>query len=176
MDATGDEKNDLLSTYRAKRSPGVTPEPVGAVGPGEGRLFVVHQHAATRTHWDLRLQMEGVLRSWAVPKGPSADPADKRLAVHVEDHPLEYGDFEGVIPEGQYGAGPVKVWDNGTFEVIETDGKNGASASSQLRRGELKFVLRGKKLRGSFVLVKLKRSEKGNEWLLIKHRDAEVDA
>jgi bifunctional non-homologous end joining protein LigD len=162
MDATGDPNSDLLSTYRAKRSPGVTPEPVGAVGPGEGRLFVVHKHAATRLHWDLRLQMEGVLRSWAVPKGPSADPAEKRLAVHVEDHPLEYGDFEGLIPEGNYGAGAVIVWDRGEWIPLE-DPVEG------LKRGKLLFELRGYKLRGRWTLVKIKKGQK--EWLLIKERD-----
>jgi bifunctional non-homologous end joining protein LigD len=165
MDATGDREADLLSTYRAKRSPGVTPEPVGAVGPGEGRLFVVHKHAATRTHWDLRLQMEGVLRSWAVPRGPSADPSDKRLAVHVEDHPLEYGDFEGIIPEGNYGAGAVIVWDRGAWIPLE-DPVEG------LRKGKLLFELQGYKLRGRWTLVKIKKEQK--EWLLIKERDQHV--
>jgi bifunctional non-homologous end joining protein LigD len=162
MDATDDPNSDLLRTYRAKRSPGVTPEPAGAVWQGEGRLFMVHMHDATRLHWDLRLQMEGVLRSWAVPKGPSADPAEKRLAVHVEDHPLEYGDFEGVIPEGNYGAGAVIVWDRGEWIPLE-DPVEG------LQKGKLLFELRGYKLRGRWTLVKLKKGQK--EWLLIKERD-----
>src|SRR3990170_872358 len=119
MPATGPSKSELLSRYRAKRSLDRTPEPSGVVDGGEGRLFVVHKHAATRLHYDLRLEMDGVLRSWAVPKGPSRNPADKRLAVHVEDHPLEYFDFEGVIPEGNYGAGAVIVWDRGLWVPLE---------------------------------------------------------
>ncbi len=165
-----------LAEYQRKRHFGATPEPSGKKGKARGgNRFVVQKHDATRLHYDFRLEIEGVLVSWAVPKGPSQNPADKRLAVMTEDHPLEYGDFEGVIPEGQYGAGPVMVWDHGTFEMLETDSKYGATATTQLARGELKFNLRGKKLRGSFVLVKLKRSEKGNEWLLIKHKDHNVD-
>jgi bifunctional non-homologous end joining protein LigD len=153
-----------LDTYRAKRSLERTPEPAGAVGSdGAGRLFVVHQHAARRLHFDLRLEMEGVLRSWAVPKGPSYDTADKRLAVHVEDHPLEYGDFEGIIPAGNYGAGAVIVWDRG--EWIST-----GDPLEGLAKGKLLFELRGYKLRGMWTLVKIKKSEK--DWLLIKERDA----
>jgi bifunctional non-homologous end joining protein LigD len=132
---------------------------------GEGRLFVlnsrfvVHEHDASHLHYDFRLEMEGVLRSWAIPKGPSMDPSEKRLAVLVEDHPVEYIDFEGTIPEGEYGAGRVAIWDHGTYTLLEEKGK------------EIKFSLEGKKLRGGFVLVKLKWSKKGNEWLLIKHKD-----
>src|SRR6476646_4047101 len=109
---------DHLAAYRAKRKLDQTPEPAGAVRGEAGRLFVVHMHAATRLHWDLRLEMEGVLRSWAVPKGPSYGTGEKRLAVHVEDHPIEYGDFEGLIPEGNYGAGAVIVWDRGEWVPI----------------------------------------------------------
>jgi bifunctional non-homologous end joining protein LigD len=157
---------DALSTYRAKRSADRTPEPFGTVAAGAnaGR-FIVHQHAATRLHYDLRLEMDGVLKSWAVPKGPSANPADKRLAVHVEDHPIEYGDFEGIIPEGNYGAGAVIVWDRGTWVPLE-DPEVG------MAKGKLLFELRGYKLHGVWTLVKIKKGVK--EWLLIKERDAYV--
>jgi bifunctional non-homologous end joining protein LigD len=157
------DASDPLARYRAKRSLDRTPEPAGARGEANGRLFVVHLHDATRLHYDLRLEMEGVLRSWAVPKGPSYDTADKRLAVHVEDHPLEYGDFEGVIPKGNYGAGAVIVWDRGEWVALE-DPVEG------LVKGKLLFELRGYKLRGVWTLVKIKKAEK--EWLLIKERDA----
>ena len=163
MDASKDPKPDLLSAYRAKRSPDRTPEPFGGAWGGPGKLFVVHKHAARRLHFDLRLEMEGVLRSWAVPKGPSFDTNDKRLAVHVEDHPIEYGDFEGMIPEGNYGAGAVIVWDRGEWVPLE-DPLEG------LRKGKLLFDLKGYKLRGRWTLVKIKKSEK--DWLLIKERDA----
>src|SRR5258707_2110921 len=150
------------------------------VRPGQehGDTFVVQKHRATRLHYDFRLAIDGTLKSWAVPKGPSQSHADKRLAVQTEDHPLEYGGFEGKIPEGNYGAGSVMVWDRGTFVVEDDPGKPqaaGLDALQQLQRGEIKFSLNGEKLRGSFVLVKLKRSEKGNEWLLIKHKDAAED-
>jgi bifunctional non-homologous end joining protein LigD len=157
--------NDALSTYRAKRSADRTPEPSGSVVAVHGRRFIVHQHAATRLHFDLRLELDGVLKSWAVPKGPSRDPADKRLAVHVEDHPIEYGDFEGIIPEGNYGAGAVIVWDRGVWVPLE-DPVEG------LKKGKLLFELRGYKLRGVWTLVKIKKSVK--DWLLIKERDAYV--
>jgi bifunctional non-homologous end joining protein LigD len=156
---------DSLSTYRAKRSADTSPEPVGVVSPVPGHLFVVHKHAATRLHFDLRLEMAGVLRSWAVPKGPSYDTNDKRLAVKVEDHPLEYGDFEGIIPTGNYGAGGVIVWDRGEWVPLE-DWREG------LEKGKLLFELRGYKLHGKWTLVKIKKSEK--DWLLIKERDAYV--
>ena len=160
--------SDSLAQYRAKRSFAQTPEPGGLVpkaGPKQGGLLIVHMHDATRLHWDLRLEMDGVLKSWAVPKGPSANPADKRLAVKVEDHPLEYGDFEGIIPEGNYGAGTVVVWDRGLWEPLE-DPHEG------LEKGKLLFNLKGYKLRGRWTLIKLKKTEK--EWLLIKERDEYV--
>jgi len=158
------KRTSHLDAYRAKRSLERTPEPAGAVAPaGGGRLFVVHQHAARRLHFDLRLEMEGVLRSWAVPKGPSYDTAEKRLAVLVEDHPLEYGDFEGMIPEGNYGAGAVIVWDRGQWTPV-------GDPLEGLAKGKLLFELRGYKLRGLWTLVKIKKAEK--EWLLIKERDA----
>jgi bifunctional non-homologous end joining protein LigD len=135
-----------------------------------GDTFVVQKHSATRLHYDFRLAVDGVLKSWAVPKGPSLNPDDKRLAVATEDHPLDYAGFEGKIPEGNYGAGTVMVWDRGTFSPI-----GDADALTQIERGEIKFHLNGEKLRGSFVLVKLKHGEKKNEWLMIKHKDADVD-
>src|SRR5213595_1027624 len=158
---------DPLSAYRAKRSLDRTTEPgarpaTAAPSPSAGGLFVVHMHAARRLHWDLRLEMDGVLRSWAVPKGPSPNRADKRLAVHVEDHPLEYGDFEGIIPEGNYGAGAVIVWDRGRWVPLE-DPHEG------MQKGKLLFELQGYKLKGKWTLVKLKKGEK--EWLLIKEKD-----
>src|SRR3989449_5337209 len=159
---------DPLGTYRAKRSLDRTPEPGAAAAvatPSAGGLFVVHMHAARRLHWDLRLEMDGVLRSWAVPKGPSPNRADKRLAVLVEDHPLEYGDFEGIIPEGNYGAGAVIVWDRGRWVPLE-DPHEG------LKKGKLLFELRGYKLHGKWTLVKLKKGER--EWLLIKEKDGYV--
>src|SRR6478609_9768136 len=162
--------SDRLSGYRAKRSLERTPEPAGSLAgnegvPAGGGLFVVHKHDARRLHYDLRLEMDGVLRSWAVPKGPSFDPTDKRLAVLVEDHPLEYGDFEGVIPAGNYGAGGVIVWDRGEWVPLE-DWREG------LEKGKLLFELKGYKLHGKWTLVKIKKSEK--DWLLIKERDAYV--
>jgi bifunctional non-homologous end joining protein LigD len=157
-----------LETYRRKRRFDQTPEPSGKEpGPASDNTFVVQKHAARRLHYDFRLAINGTLKSWAVPKGPSLSSAEKRLAVQTEDHPLAYANFEGKISEGNYGAGTVMVWDRGTFSV-----EGNRDALGQLERGELKFNLNGEKLRGSFVLVQLKHSEKGNEWLLIKHKDA----
>jgi len=155
--------DDSLSKYRAKRSPDRTPEPFGPIVPGPGNLFVVHKHAARNLHFDLRLEMDGVLRSWAVPKGPSYDQAEKRLAVKVEDHPIEYGDFEGVIPAGNYGAGGVIVWDRGEWVPLEPWREG-------LEKGKLLFELKGYKLHGKWTLVKIKKSER--DWLLIKERDS----
>ncbi|NIM51621.1 MAG: DNA ligase D [Gemmatimonadales bacterium] len=159
------KKPDRLSAYRAKRAVERSPEPAGTIAERPGRLFVVHKHAARQLHFDLRLEMGGVLESWAVPKGPSRNPKDKRLAVKVEDHPIEYGDFEGVIPEGNYGAGAVILWDRGVW-VPAGDVEEG------LEKGKLLFELRGYKLRGAWTLVKIKKSEK--DWLLIKERDGLV--
>src|SRR2546425_7563020 len=164
----GEGDGDALSTYRAKRAFDQTPEPGGLVpkpAPQLGGLLIVHMHDATRLHWDLRLELDGVLKSWAVPKGPSANPADKRLAVKVEDHPLEYGDFEGIIPDGTDGAGTVCVWDRGVWEPLE-DPYEG------LQKGKLLFTLKGYRLRGRWTLIKLKKTEK--EGLLIKERDESV--
>src|SRR6266436_8605690 len=152
-----------LTKYRRKRSAENTPEPFGREVPTPtsttGGTFVVQQHAARRLHYDFRLQMEGVLRSWAVPKGPSLSPHDKRLAVMVEDHPIEYGDFEGTIPEGNYGAGAVIVWDRGEYEVVDPPGRDAAEA---VRAGKLDLKMHGFKLRGAFTLVRT-RGESGSQ-------------
>lgn len=169
----------MLQEYKRKRRFGRTPEPPPSPG-GEGGqhlTFVVQEHAARRLHWDFRLEWGGVLKSWAVPKGPSLNPDDKHLAVHVEDHPLAYGAFEGVIPKGEYGAGPVIVWDRGIYSPDEggvTSWQDRAEAEERMRRGyqegKLSVFLRGRKLKGSWTLVRTKRGE-GKDWLLIKHRD-----
>ena len=163
-----------LKAYRKKRNFSATPEPPGAV-PTEGQdplSFVVHKHRATRLHYDLRLELDGVLKSWAIPKGPSLDPAEKKLAVMVEDHPFDYRLFEGVIPEGNYGAGPVMIWDRGTYSAVgHTTRRESEEALRQgLGRGHISFVLDGQKLKGEFALVKLKRAD-DNAWLLIKKTD-----
>src|SRR5437016_4249654 len=160
-----------LEEYKRKRRFEDTPEPPPEVAKKKGNRFVVQKHEATRLHYDFRLEMEGVLKSWAVPKGPSLDPADKRLAMHVVDHPVSYFDFEGTIPEGNYGAGTVMVWDVGTWEPL-------GDAHAMLAKGDLKFRLKGKKLKGDFVLARMRSrrpGSKGNEWLLIKHRGAGAD-
>ena len=166
----GDVATRKLSTYRAKRDFAKTAEPSGSakVALADRLRFVVQKHDATRLHYDFRLELDGVFKSWAVTKGPSLDPAEKRLAVEVEDHPLDYGDFEGTIPEGQYGGGTVLLWDRGYWEP---EGKK--SPQEALAAGDLKFRLDGTKLHGSWVLVRMRRreNEKRNNWLLIKHRD-----
>jgi len=159
-----------LEEYKRKRDFRQTPEPPPQVGKANQNRFVVQKHRATRLHYDFRLEMDGVLKSWAVPKGPSLDPADKRLAMQVEDHPVSYFDFEGIIPAGNYGAGTVMVWDVGTWQPL-------GDAHEMLRKGDLKFRLEGKKLKGEFALVHMKSrrpGSKGTEWLLIKHRDGYV--
>jgi bifunctional non-homologous end joining protein LigD len=197
-----------LEEYKKKRRFDATPEPSGEAPKHKlkkpkldlkpvratGNSFVVQKHAARRLHYDLRLEIDGVLKSWAVPKGPSLDPGEKRLAVMTEDHPLDYGGFEGNIPEGNYGAGTVMIWDRGRYELVAEppkvpktiggDAPKGKKqpkppaapkplpAAEQVARGEIKLALDGHKLAGSFVLVRIKRGEKGNEWLLIKHKDA----
>jgi bifunctional non-homologous end joining protein LigD len=160
-----------LEKYRQKRNFRVSPEPSGksdaATGSTSHLLYVIQKHRASQLHYDFRLEFNGALLSWAIPKGPSLDPSVKRLAMQVEDHPLEYGSFEGVIPEGEYGGGTVMVWDSGEW-IPETP-----DVETALKKGELKFTLLGKKLRGSWVLVRTRGfgSKPDKSWLLIKHRD-----
>ncbi len=159
-----------LEEYKRKRDFKQTPEPPPKLGKTRQSRFVVQKHRASRLHYDFRLEMDGVLKSWAVPKGPSLDPADKRLAMQVEDHPVSYYDFEGTIPQGNYGGGTVMVWDMGTWTPQ-------GDPHQMLDKGDLKFRLDGQKLKGDFALVHIrsrKTGSKGNEWLLIKHRDAYV--
>ncbi len=161
-----------LVSYKEKRNFKSTSEPSGGKVKGGRLIFVVQKHAASRLHYDFRLEMDGVLKSWAVPKGPSADPAVKRLAMKVEDHPYDYKDFEGTIPKGNYGAGAVIIWDEGTYEPIEKMAGRKVQEKyllKQLKEGSLKVVLHGKKLKGEWALVHTRQSE--NSWLLIKHRD-----
>lgn len=156
-----------LEQYNRKRRFNQTPEPEGKVERREQHRFVVQKHRASHLHYDFRLEMDGVLKSWAVPKGPTLDPSQKRLAMQVEDHPVSYFQFEGKIPEGNYGAGTVMVWDIGTWEPL-------GDADAMLAKGDLKFRLRGKKLNGEFVLAKMRSrrpGSKGTEWLLIKKKD-----
>ncbi|MEO8111339.1 MAG: DNA polymerase ligase N-terminal domain-containing protein [Ginsengibacter sp.] len=162
-----------LSLYNKKRNFKETAEPAGKLKKSESKLsFVVQRHKASRLHYDFRLEMDGALKSWAVPKGPSLNPKDKRLAMMVEDHPYDYKDFAGIIPEGNYGAGIVEIWDSGTYADIENSDRKTAEKKLKagLKSGDFKFQLFGKKLKGEFVLVKLKGKE-DNSWLLIKHKD-----
>jgi len=162
-----------LKDYNNKRKFDETTEPKGKTKKSKDQLiFVIQRHAASRLHYDFRLEMEGVLKSWAVPKGPSLNPEDKRLAMMVEDHPYDYKDFEGNIPEGNYGAGQVEIWDSGTYEPLDETSKLSVEKEllKELKAGSLKFILHGKKLKGEFALVKMKNAE-NNAWLLIKHKD-----
>jgi bifunctional non-homologous end joining protein LigD len=163
-----------LKTYRQKRNIEETAEPAsGKVKSYRGELeFVVHEHHASHLHYDFRLEMEGVLKSWAVPKGPSLDPADKRLAIQVEDHPFEYRTFAGTIPEGNYGAGIVKIWDHGTYSA---EGASSRQESERLllkglQEGHLNFIMHGNKLKGAFSLIRL-RGKRSTQWLLIKKKE-----
>lgn len=160
-----------LATYNKKRNFAETPEP-HRDDPGKNLFrFVVQRHHASQLHFDFRLELGGVLKSWAVPKGPSMNPAEKRLAVMVEDHPVGYIDFEGIIPKGNYGAGTVEIWDRGVFSPVNDQEEkiSERQALDRLKKGELKFILKGKKLKGGFVLIRWKNDDKN--WLLIKHRD-----
>ena len=171
----------MSDDYQRRRDFEKTPEPQGNGKSGGGSkrgkapMFVVQEHDASTHHFDFRLEVDGVLKSWAVPKGPSTDPSDKRLAVPTEDHPLEYGDFEGVIPKGEYGGGTVSIWDRGTFEnVTEKDGES-VDASTALADGHLLFRLAGEKLEGGYALQRTGKGKDAN-WLLIKMRDDAADA
>ena len=159
--------SDPLTSYRKKRDFTVTPEPstAGQASRG-GRAFVIQKHWASRLHYDFRIELGGAMKSWAIPKGPSLDPKDKRMAVHVEDHPISYNSFEGDIPAGQYGAGKVIIWDKGSWEAVDGD------PLKQYRSGHLKFELRGHKLHGRWALIRMKPdSQKKEAWLLIKEKD-----
>src|SRR5215475_3193564 len=153
-----------LEEYKRKRRFNETPEPEGQIKSTSGRSFVIQKHRATRLHYDFRLEMDGVLRSWAIPKGPTFDPAEKRLAVETEDHPMDYGGFEGVIPAGNYGAGKVIIWDNGTYEMVDPD-----TPEKGWKKGKLHFILKGHKLNGEWVLVRGSRDPK--QWIFFKVRD-----
>ena len=163
-----------LEEYHRKRDFKSTAEPEGKQIESTTKLkFVVQRHAATRLHYDFRLEMEGVLKSWAIPKGPSLNPSDKRLAMMVEDHPYEYRTFEGSIPQGNYGAGEVEIWDEGTYEPLEkiAEKSDDLIMRAELHKQSLKVILHGKKLKGEFALVKIKNATEENAWLLIKHND-----
>ena len=161
-----------LAKYNAKRNFEDTPEPAGKGASTKGQLiFVVQRHHASHLHYDFRLELNGTLKSWAVPKGPSLNPKDKRLAMMVEDHPIDYATFEGDIPAGNYGAGHVDVWDHGTYEPIDEDGAiiTATAFNKHLHAGNIKFRMHGKHLKGDFALVNMKKDDK--TWLLIKHKD-----
>jgi DNA ligase D-like protein (predicted 3'-phosphoesterase) len=166
---------DFLKTYQEKRRFGRTPEPAGGGRGSWGQpIFVIQKHQATHLHYDFRLEVGGVLKSWAVPKGPSTDPKDKRLAVPTEDHPLEYADFEGVIPEGEYGAGIVMVWDTGPYRNITEKKGVAVPLEEALAHGHAKVWLAGRKLRGGYALTRFKQAP-DEAWLLVKMDDEEAD-
>ncbi len=163
-----------IKKYNQKRNFKQTTEPKGEVKNTKGDLvFVVQKHKASHLHFDFRLELNGVLKSWAVPKGPSVNPVNKRLAMMVEDHPYDYKDFEGTIPEGNYGAGTVIVWDEGTYHALGLEGREESekALAKQIEEGSIKIVMNGKKLKGEFALVKIKNPKQKNAWLLIKHND-----
>jgi len=165
---------DNLKRYREKRDLHRTPEPDEGGREGQRPRFVIQQHDASTLHYDVRLEVDGVLKSWAVPKGPSTDPRDKRLAIPTEDHPLAYADFEGVIPKGEYGAGTVLIWDRGDYRNLKEDDER-ASVAEQLEDGHATVWLEGEKLRGGYALLRTNLS-KGKDWLLVKMDDEAADA
>lgn len=169
-------EHDTLNEYRSKRDFRKSPEPAGAKRrqPRRTLHFVVQKHAASHLHFDFRLELDGVMKSWAIPKGPSLDPAVKRLAIEVEDHPIEYNTFEGTIPEGEYGAGTVMLWDRGTYTAADASGDPVEALRRDYEQGELKFLLRGKRLHGTWALVRTRRAgSRGarTQWLLMKLHD-----
>ncbi len=166
-----------LDDYANKRDFSNSPEPKGGSRAQRGgRRFVIHEHGARSHHFDFRLEVDGVLVSWAVPKGPSTDPREKRLAVRVEDHPLDYADFEGRIPEGEYGAGPVIVWDAGTYENLRANGGDRASMAAAIEDGRVEVRFAGEKLKGGYALVHARVGGDDENWLLIKMDDDDADA
>jgi len=179
-----DDHSDALSTYKSRRDFRKTPEPSGRTRGGGPKLaedgnpiFVIQQHDASTLHFDFRIEVDGVLKSWAVPKGPSCDPRDKRLAIRTEDHPIEYADFEGEIPEDEYGGGTVIVWDAGPYRSItKDDGDEELSIDEALSRGQAEIWLEGKKLRGGYALIHSKMNGDEKNWLLVKMKDEGADA
>lgn len=168
--------DDRLREYRSKRDLKNTPEPSGgASSKGGDPIFVIQKHDARNLHYDFRLEVDGALASWAVPKGPSTNPSDKRLAIHVEDHPLDYAGFEGVIPEGMYGAGTVLVWDHGTYRNLMEVKDEPRTMRESIDSGHVEVWLEGKKLKGGYALVKMRDGEQ-DQWLLIKMKDEGADA
>lgn len=168
--------DERLKAYETKRDLGKTPEPSGGTSSEGGEpIFVIQKHDARNLHYDFRLEVDGVLASWAVPKGPSTDPNEKRLAIHVEDHPLDYARFEGVIPEGMYGAGTVLVWDTGTYRNLMAEKEEPLSMPESIEKGHVEVWLDGDKLNGGYALVQMK-GRGDDQWLLIKMKDEEADA
>ncbi|WP_373055778.1 DNA polymerase ligase N-terminal domain-containing protein [Zunongwangia sp. H14] len=168
----------FLERYRDRRDFNVSSEPFGdpEIARGKKDIFVIQKHDATNLHYDFRLLVKGVLKSWAVPKGPSTDPDEKRLAITTEDHPIEYADFEGIIPEDQYGGGTVMVWDAGTYSIKKKDAEGHIiPLEKQLKEGHASFLLNGEKIRGGYSLIRTKKG-KNEQWLLIKSDDEEADA
>ena len=168
---------DFLKKYHKKRNFKITAEPFGgSKKKGKKNIFVIQKHDATNLHYDFRIEVDGVLKSWAVPKGPSTNPKERKLAMPTEDHPLEYANYEGVIPEDEYGGGTVMVWDAGTYKNInEDDNGNEIPVDKSLKIGEVKILLKGKKLKGSYALIKTGK-EKNSRWMMIKMNDDEADA
>lgn len=170
-------ENDKLKTYKGKRDFSKTPEPKSdSQNPSGGPIFVIQQHDASRMHFDFRLEIAGVLASWAVPKGPSTDPREKRLAVRTEDHPLAYADFEGRIPEDEYGAGAVIVWDTGQYENRSRKGEEQIDIETALAEGNIKVRLHGEKLQGGYALIHARMGGDEKSWLLVKENDEHADA